>query len=245
MIDPDDDCAISSMALADSPYFDIDKNNITATLISFTTSRPTRMPSPRNFSMHLKLKTPISLRPQVEAGQPSASQAMKKLSPLSGFDIGVIIAFVVVALLGGAAWWFLRANSGGAGRSARLAKADYRHLCHGESLGHHRRSALQCKGPPGQYRPAQGAARSSDPAPNCCRRETRSDVHEKEDPVAWKHDLDDEVNRLNDRGQGPRRDPAAQFLFRLFPLPNQSPSDEQTAVLNKQLAGHQDQSPKS
>jgi len=50
-------------ALADLPLFDIDKNNITATLISFTTSETDPNAFAQKFSMHLKLKVPISLKP--------------------------------------------------------------------------------------------------------------------------------------------------------------------------------------
>ena len=55
-------------ALADLPLFDIDKNNITATLISFTTSTTTPNSFAQKFTMHLKLKSPILIRP--EAGKP-------------------------------------------------------------------------------------------------------------------------------------------------------------------------------
>jgi type IV pilus assembly protein PilM len=50
-------------ALADQPVFDIDKNNITGTLISFTTSETDPNVFAQKFSMHLKLKTPIALKP--------------------------------------------------------------------------------------------------------------------------------------------------------------------------------------
>jgi type IV pilus assembly protein PilM len=50
-------------ALADSPLFDIDKNNITATLISFTTPETDPNVFAQKFSMHLKLKAPISSKP--------------------------------------------------------------------------------------------------------------------------------------------------------------------------------------
>jgi type IV pilus assembly protein PilM len=52
-------------ALADSPLFDIDKNNITATLPTVETSDTTVFA--QRFSMHLKLKTPIILRPDTGA----------------------------------------------------------------------------------------------------------------------------------------------------------------------------------
>ncbi len=50
-------------ALAEQPYFDIDKNNITATLISFTTAETDPNTLAQKFSMRLKLKTPIQLKP--------------------------------------------------------------------------------------------------------------------------------------------------------------------------------------
>jgi len=53
------------IALADSPLFDIDKNNVTATLPSISTSDSSMFA--QRFSMHLKLKTPITLRPPVDA----------------------------------------------------------------------------------------------------------------------------------------------------------------------------------
>jgi type IV pilus assembly protein PilM len=54
------------VALADSPLFDIDKNNITATLPTVETSEGGTFFAQR-FSMDLKLKTPIPLRPDVPA----------------------------------------------------------------------------------------------------------------------------------------------------------------------------------
>jgi type IV pilus assembly protein PilM len=50
-------------ALAALPYFNIDKNNITDTLISFTTVETAPSVFAQKFSMRLKLKTPISLKP--------------------------------------------------------------------------------------------------------------------------------------------------------------------------------------
>ena len=50
-------------ALADSPMFDIDKNNITATLVSFTTPETDPNVFAQKFSMRLKLKVPIASKP--------------------------------------------------------------------------------------------------------------------------------------------------------------------------------------
>jgi type IV pilus assembly protein PilM len=52
-------------ALADLPYFDIDKNNITASLPTYGGDLNVFA---QRFSMHLKLKTPIHLKP--DAGKP-------------------------------------------------------------------------------------------------------------------------------------------------------------------------------
>ena len=52
------------VALADSPLFDIDKNNLTQTLTTIETSDNSVFA--QRFSMDLKLKTPILLRPQVD-----------------------------------------------------------------------------------------------------------------------------------------------------------------------------------
>ncbi len=52
-------------ALADLPNFDIDKNNITATLTSLTTSEADPNSFAQKFTMHLKLKVPIRLVPEV------------------------------------------------------------------------------------------------------------------------------------------------------------------------------------
>jgi type IV pilus assembly protein PilM len=56
------------IALADQPEFDIDKNNITATLVSFTTAETDPNVFAQKFSMRLKLKAPILVKP--EAGRP-------------------------------------------------------------------------------------------------------------------------------------------------------------------------------
>jgi hypothetical protein len=53
--------------------------------------------------------------------------------------------------------------------------------------------------------------------------------------VAWKHDLDDEVTRLKGAAKSHNVDVQPDFYFGFARYRNQSPSDEQTAVLSKQL----------
>jgi type IV pilus assembly protein PilM len=50
-------------ALADQPIFDIDKTNINATLTSFETYESNEKSFAQKFTLHLRLKTPIPLRP--------------------------------------------------------------------------------------------------------------------------------------------------------------------------------------
>ena len=49
-------------ALADQPYFDIDKKNISSTLTKYTTGGSNDAFA-QTFSIELKLKEPISLKP--------------------------------------------------------------------------------------------------------------------------------------------------------------------------------------
>jgi len=51
------------LALADVPIFDIDKNNINATLSSYTTKDSDQDSFAQKFAMRVKLRAPISLRP--------------------------------------------------------------------------------------------------------------------------------------------------------------------------------------
>ena len=49
---------------------------------------------------------------------------MKKL-PISKFDLGIIIAFVVIGLLGGGAWYYLSANLAAAQQKVSEEKAKF------------------------------------------------------------------------------------------------------------------------
>jgi hypothetical protein len=59
----------------------------------------------------------------------------------------------------------------------------------------------------------------------------------KEDPVAWKHDLDDDVHRLTAAAKTRGVDIPSNFYFGFTRYLSQSPGDEQTLVLSKQLLG--------
>jgi hypothetical protein len=158
---------------------------------------------------------------------------MKRLN-LSRFDLGVIIAFVVVALLGGGAWWVLSGWLQDAQADVTAAKADFDrystkyHFVVSASNGktlQNNIDLLKAKLDPliqGKLLPKENKLASI----------------EKEDPVAWKHDLDDEVHSLNAAAKvhGVAL-PGANFYFGFSRYLSQSPGDEQTAVLSKQLVG--------
>ncbi len=55
--------------------------------------------------------------------------------------------------------------------------------------------------------------------------------------MAWKHDLDDEVHRLNAAAKVHNVTVPSNYYFGFSRYLNQSPGDEQTAVLSKQLMG--------
>jgi len=59
----------------------------------------------------------------------------------------------------------------------------------------------------------------------------------KEDPVAWKHDLDDDVHRLTAEARTRGVTLPPNFYFGFTRYLSQSPGDEQTLVLSKQLVG--------
>ncbi len=115
---------------------------------------------------------------------------MKKLK-LSGFDLGMIIAAVVVALLGAAPGGICPANSRTRKPTYASAKADFdKYSTKGDIVV----SSTDGKILAGQYRRAQDAARPAHPGQTLDRRKTSFGSIDKEDPVAWKHDLDDEVH---------------------------------------------------
>ena len=161
---------------------------------------------------------------------------MKKLK-LSGFDLGVIIAFAVITLLGGGAWWYLSGQLQTAVDDVGKAKADFDRFSvakggpdnivvspsNGKTL---QANIDQIKA---QIEPL--ISTKLQPKDNKLR------SIEKEDPVAWKHDLDDEVHRLNAAAKVHGVTVPPNFYFGFSRYLSSSPSDEQTAILSKQLVG--------
>jgi hypothetical protein len=157
---------------------------------------------------------------------------MKKLN-LSGFDLGVIIAFAVVTLLGGGAWWYLSGELQDAQTAVANADKDFKTYStksnvvvssSNETSLRANIDLLKAQLDPlihAKLQPKENKLRSI----------------EKEDPVAWKHDLDDEVHRLNSAAKLHGVTVPPNFYFGFSRYLSQSPSDEQTAVLRKQMVG--------
>jgi len=157
---------------------------------------------------------------------------MKKLN-LSGFDLGVIIAFAVVTLLGGGAWWYLSGELQAAQDDVTQAKKDFDtystkyDIVVSPSNG----KALQANIDllKTQLEPLIEA--------KLLPKENTLGSLPKLDPVAWKQGLDGEVRRLNSAAKLHSVTLPPNFYFGFSRYISQSPGDEQTAVLSKQLLG--------
>jgi hypothetical protein len=156
---------------------------------------------------------------------------------LSAFDKGVIIAFVVVALLGGGAWWYLSGELQTAQAADASAKADFDRFSTATSgkekivVSPSNEKTLQANIDllKAQLDPLIHSKLQS--------KDNMLRSIEKEDPVAWKQDLDDKVGRLKSAAQFRGVTLPPNFYFGFSSYLSQSPGDEQTTVLSKQLAG--------
>jgi hypothetical protein len=155
---------------------------------------------------------------------------MKKIS---GFDLAMIIAFAVVGLLGAGAWYYLSGQLDTTKQDVAAADADFETYSSREV-----------------YLPTQANMKTLqtnidlmqsqlDPlvktklqAPG-----NKLPTVTKEDTVAWKHDLDAEVSRLNTAAKVHGVTVPDNFYYGFSRYLNQNPGDEQTVVLSKQLLG--------
>jgi hypothetical protein len=157
---------------------------------------------------------------------------MKKLN-LSGFDLGVIIAFAVITLLGGGAWWYLSGALQDAQDDVKNADKDF--------VTYSTKSNIVVSASNGTTLQANIDLLKAqlDPLIHAKLRSKDNKLSSisKEDPVAWKHDLDDEVHRLTHAAKLHGVNVPANFYFGFSRYLSQNPGDEQTAVLSKQLVG--------
>jgi len=161
---------------------------------------------------------------------------MKKLK-LTGFDIGMIIAFVVVTALGGGAWYYLSGQLQTAQQQVTDAKTQYDKL----SVVKQGTDAIIVSSPSSQTLQANIDLLNSEVKPviqdKLLAKGNQLQSKTNENPVDWKQDLDKDVTALTAEAKvrGVALQPSFYFGFSYYL--GHSPSDEATSTLNKQLLG--------
>jgi hypothetical protein len=159
---------------------------------------------------------------------------MLKLN-VSGFDLGCIIAFAVLTLLGFGGWWYFSGELADAQAAVKAADQDfikysanskYKVVVSGANA---KTLQLNIDLLKAQLDPVIRARFLS--------KENKLHAIDKEDPVAWKHDLDDEAHRLNTEAKTHNVAVPNNFYYGFSRYLKESPPDEQTGVLSKQLVG--------
>ena len=154
---------------------------------------------------------------------------------LSKFDLGFIIAFVVVTLMGGGGYWYLSGLLDDAQNQDKSAKEMFDKYSKDPKY----KVAVS----PTNIKILQDnidvLKKQIDPLipAELQPKENKLPTIPKEDPVAWKHDLDDDVHRLTAAAKTRGVIIPANFYFGFSRYLSQSPGDEQTLVLSKQLLG--------
>ena len=152
---------------------------------------------------------------------------------LSRFDLGIIIAFVIITILGAGAWYYLSGQLDAAKGDASSAAGDFEKYSKRQT---YLPSANNQKVLKSNITLIQS---QMDPLIASKLKATGNklaDVKEQS-PVDWKHDLDTEVGGLNTAAKLHGVSVPKQFYYSFSRYLNQNPSDEQTVVLTKQLDG--------
>src|SRR5476651_1752486 len=114
---------------------------------------------------------------------------MKKIST---FDLGMIIAFVVIGILGGTAYWYLSGQLYTALDAVSAAKTDYDKYAVNQNIVVNSTSQKNLQDNIDLIKAQLDPLIQTKLQP----KDSKLSVIDKKDPVAWKHDLDDEVARL-------------------------------------------------
>jgi hypothetical protein len=152
---------------------------------------------------------------------------MKKISR---FDLGMIIAFVVVAILGGAGWWYLSGQLATAQAAASTAGSDFDTYTKKEV-----------------YLPTESNIKTLQANIDTMTAQLDPIVKDKlQSPksalanmntvttVEWKHNLDDEVGKLNDAAKVHGIIVPKNFYFGFSRYLNTNPAEDATPVLERQ-----------
>ena len=155
---------------------------------------------------------------------------MKKLS---GFDLAMTITFGVVAFLGGGAWWYLSGQLDTAKQNLSTVASDFEKYSSKEVYlpTNPNEKILQANNDL-----VKGVL---DPLIHNKLESSNNKIFSvvKQDPVAWKHDLDDRVSRLNAAAKVHGVAVPANFYYGFSRYLNTNPGDEKTVDLTKQLLG--------
>jgi hypothetical protein len=156
---------------------------------------------------------------------------MKKFKiQLTGFDIGMIIAFAVVGLLGGGAWWYLSSQLQAAQLQDGQVKTDYD--------GNSAKGGIIVSAANANVLKANSDVLRAQVDPVISNyllsKENGIIGIGKEDPVAWKHDLDEDVKALTADAKSNSITLPDNFYFGFSRYLTESPNDEATAILSKQ-----------
>ena len=155
---------------------------------------------------------------------------MKKLS---GFDLAMAIAFAVVTLLGGAAWYYFSSQLETAKESMGTTVSDFEKY---SSKAVYLPTGSNEKVLQADIDLMKGAL---DPLIHDKLQSSSNKIVSvaKQDPVTWKHDLDDRVSHLNNAAKVHGVVVPPNFYYGFSRYLNTNPGDEKTIVLTKQLLG--------
>jgi uncharacterized membrane protein YgcG len=157
---------------------------------------------------------------------------MKKLSV---FDIAMIIAFVVIGLLGGAAWYYFSAQLAATQQTVSASAADFTKYTSGQVFLPTANNVktvqanidlINAQLDPIIKNQLQNPANK---LPDVAKEDT--------DTVKWKQHLDEEVGKLNAAAKTHGVTVPANFYYGFSRYLNANPANDQIVVLSKQLLG--------
>ena len=153
---------------------------------------------------------------------------MKKLS---GFDLGIIIAFVVVTLLGGGAWYYFSGELQTAVADVAAANSDFKKYSSGQDYLPTVANQKILQGNIALLKTQLDPLVQNKLLP----KENKITLIEKKDAVEWKHDLDDRVRALNTAAKHHAVTVPANFYYGFSRYLTTNPAEEKTVVLGRQL----------
>jgi len=149
---------------------------------------------------------------------------------LSKFDIGMLIAFAVVGLLGGGAWYYLSGQLTAAQNACAQVKGEYDSFAttKGIIVSPANAKTLQAN--------SDLLQQQLDPVMGTYLLAKGNDLKDVQgmDPVGWKKELDDDVKELTAKAKGHSVTLPEHFYFGFSRYLTESPSDAATKVLTKQ-----------